>query len=233
MFPSVPSLRISPGVGPGRRVNPVMEIVKHYEDHPIMKKLKVRRDPFRALIQAIISQRTRDDVTDRVAERFLRKFKTPKDVAEVNLKDLVETLRDAGLYRQKAKMIKECCERILADGLDLEEIVQKPTEEARRELMRLPGVGPKTADVVLLFAGGHDVCPVDTHVARVSRRLGLTDSKEYFEVQEAVHEMVPEGERGKAHLALIQFGREICRPRKPQCELCFVRRFCPYGGEQA
>ncbi|WP_456481857.1 endonuclease III domain-containing protein [Methanopyrus sp.] len=213
--------------------NPVMKIVEHYENHPIMEKLKVRRDPFRALIQAIISQRTRDDVTDRVAERFLRKFSTPRDVAEASLDDLIETLRDAGLYRQKARTIKECCKRILEDGLDLEEIVRKSTEEARRELTRLPGVGPKTADVVLLFAGGHDVCPVDTHVARVSKRLGLTDSDDYFEIQKAVHEMVPEGERGKAHLALIQFGREICRPRNPQCELCFVRRFCPYGGERA
>ncbi|WP_457620517.1 endonuclease III domain-containing protein [Methanopyrus sp.] len=213
--------------------NPVMEIVKHYEGHPIMERLKVRRDPFRILVQTIISQRTRDSVTERVAERFFSKFKTPEDVAEADLRDLVEVLRNAGLYRQKAKTIKECCERILADGLDLEEIVQKPTEEARRELMRLPGVGPKTADVVLLFAGGHDVCPVDTHVARVSRRLGLTDSREYFEVQEAVHRMVPEGERGKAHLALIQFGREVCRPQKPQCESCFVRRLCPHGGERA
>ncbi len=210
-------------------MNPVMRIVELYEDHPIMERLDRREDPFRVLIRTIISQRTRDTVTRRVSERFFERFDGPEDVIEADLEEIQEILRGAGLYRQKARWIRACCERIVSEGIDLSEVVRRPVEEARETLLDLPGVGPKTADVVLLFAGGHDICPVDVHVRRIVGRLGLVDSRDYDDVQRAVHEAVPEGKRGKAHLALIQFGREICRS-EPKCEACPVRPLCPTGG---
>ncbi len=213
-------------------MNPVMEIIGLYEDHPIMERLRRREDPFKVLVRTIISQRTRDTLTYRVSERFFERFRTPEDVVQASLSELEEVLRGAGLYRQKARWIKACCERIVKDGLDLEEVVRRPIEEARRVLLELPGVGPKTADVVLLFAGGHDLCPVDVHVRRIARRLGLTESRDYERVQRAVHAAVPKGKRGKAHLALIQFGRDVCRSR-PRCEECPVRDRCPTGGGES
>ncbi len=210
--------------------NPLLVILKEYEDHPIMERLNREHDPFETLIRTILSQRTRDVLTDRAAESFFSRFSGPEDVVKAGVDEVADAIRVAGLYRQKAEAIVGVCETILREGIDLDEVVKEyPLEEARRVLTSLPGVGPKTADVTLLFAGGRDICPVDTHVRRVVTRLGLTDSTSYRAVQEAVHSNVPKGSRGKAHLALIQFGRDVCRSRSPGCDTCPVAGSCPYA----
>ncbi len=210
--------------------NPLLIILDGYRNHPIMKRLKKEHDPFKTLIRTILSQRTRDVLTDEAARRFFSRFSGPEDVVRAGVEEIEEVIKVAGLYRQKARAILGVCEKILEEGIDLEEVVKDyPLDEARRVLTSFPGVGMKTADVTLLFAGNRDICPVDTHVRRVVTRLGLTDSTSYTAIQEAVHDNVPNGSRGRAHLALIQFGRDVCRSRSPDCSSCPVSDLCPYA----
>jgi len=175
------------------------------------------RKLFRTLIRTVLSQATADRNTNRAFRSLSEKFSiTPKALANADMEEIKEAIRVAGLYTNKARVIKNLSHMLLEqfDG-SLEFIYSLPLEEARSKLMSLPGVGPKTADVVLLFCAGRPVIPVDTHVKRVSGRLGLTPQRsnpqEYLPV----------------HLLLISLGRKYCKARKPLCNQCPVNTLCP------
>jgi endonuclease-3 len=105
-----------------------------------------------------------------------------------------------------------------------------PLEDARQELLSLPGVGYKTADVLLVFAGERDVLPVDTHIFRIAKRLNIAPPKAgYEEVRLRLEELIPRGRRGEAHMLLIQHGRRYCRAQNPLCEKCPINYLCPIG----
>jgi endonuclease-3 len=136
--------------------------------------VKTNHDPYETLIITIISQNTADTNTARAFQNLSQNFKiTPQTLANAPLKDIERCLHVGGLYRSKAKTIQTTSKIILEKfGGSLNPILSLPTEQARRTLTEMPGVGPKTADVVLLFAAGRPTIPVDTHVNRVSKRLG-------------------------------------------------------------
>lgn len=183
---------------------------------------------FEILVATVISQNTNSRNTSaafrRLRERFIVK---PEVLVSAPLKELEECLKPAGLYRVKAKRIKEISELLLSREGGLEGILEKPLDDARRELMSLPGVGWKTADVVLSFAAGKATFPVDTHIARIARRWRIVDEKaSYEEVSDAFKKVVDEEERRRIHLILIRFGREYCTARAPKCSKCPVRPPC-------
>ncbi|UCH56758.1 MAG: endonuclease III, partial [Candidatus Bathyarchaeota archaeon] len=112
---------------------------------------------------------------------------------------------------------------------DLATVMGKPYHEARGDLMSLPGVGPKTADVVLMFVAGKKIVPVDRHIFRVAKRLRLVREKaSYDEVREVLEAASPEGRHEDIHVFLIRFGRETCRARIPRCSECFLEDLCPF-----
>jgi len=187
-------------------------------------------DPFRLLIATMLSQNT----TDRNAIRAVRELESrrgiePGRIASAKPEELEELIRPAGLYRARARALIEVSKEVLRRyGGDLGRVLSLPTEEARKELMSLPGVGPKTADVVLLMGAGHPVMPVDTHIRRVITRLGiLPRNSSYEEVSKAIMMALPERDYLRAHLSLIAFGREICRAKNPECWRCPLRNDCP------
>jgi len=138
-------------------------------------------------------------------------------------------IRVAGLQRQKARAIIALAMVVLERfGGDLDSVLALETEEAREALMSLPGVGPKTADVVLLFSKGAATFPIDTHIARVSRRLGLVQKTAgYEQMRRELQSLFPPERYGQAHLLLIQLGRSYCRAAKPLHDACPVRDYCP------
>lgn len=187
------------------------------------------KNPFLSLIRTVLSQNTNRKNTNNAFERLTSKYASPSEIAKADLEDLHDLIRPAGLYRSKAKSLKDQAELILDryEG-NLEKVLSKSLDEARRELLALPGVGPKTADCVLLFAGERDVLPVDTHVSRTSKRLGFADLKDKPEVvKQKVEPLIPTGERGKVHLLLIELGREYCKASNPVCEECPIEDLCP------
>lgn len=187
-------------------------------------------DAFRLLVATILSQNTNWRNVERAMEN-LRVYEpiTPKVLMEIGSKRLGGLIRPAGLHRVKAVKLVEASKFVMEKLRgDLSVVFKLPLEEARRGLMEIPGVGPKTADVLLAFAGGRPVLPVDTHINRVSKRLGLVrKSAGYEEVKARLEELVPPSERGRMHLALIEFGREVCKAIQPKCMACPVNRLCP------
>ncbi len=182
------------------------------------------------LIKTVLSQATADRNAERAFRNLWRRFPiTPKDLAGARVKEIEAATRVAGLYRNKSKVIKELSRLILEEfGGSIDFIYSLPLEEARKALIQLPGVGPKTADVVLLFCGGKPTLPVDTHVNRVSKRLGLASPKADYEgVREALQSLYSPKDYLSVHLLLISLGRTYCKARNPRCKSCPVNTLCP------
>jgi len=187
-------------------------------------------DPFRTLIVTIISQNTADRNTARAFENLSNKFKiTPEALAKAKEKEIEKCLKVAGLFRNKAKTIKHISKIIQEryEG-DLKSILSLPIEEARKTLMQFKGVGPKTADVVLLFSAKQKTIPVDTHVNRVSKRLGLAPTKGNYEaVRKALQSTYEPKDYMQVHVLLILHGRKYCKARAPRCKECPINMLCP------
>lgn len=193
-------------------------------------------DPFRALVRTVLSQNTtfRNEMTAfRRLERCLAI--TPESIAEASEGRIARCIRPAGMHRVRAGKLKALARAVLERyGGDLSKVLEKPLEEAREELMSLPGVGPKTADVVLMFNAHKPVLAVDRHIMRVSKRIGIVDEEAgYEDVRRRLEEIMPPELYPEAHLALIRFGREVCKARRPRCWECPVRDGCRHVGGSA
>lgn len=155
---------------------------------------------------------------------------TPENLANAPLETIAEAIRPAGLYNQRSKVLKRVSEEVLTrfHGT-LDDVMKKPFPEARADLMSLPGVGPKTADVTLMFAAGSRIVPVDRHIFRISERLGIVPPKApYDDVRKALEEASSPDRREDIHVFLIRFGRETCKARNPRCNVCLLEDLCPY-----
>ena len=187
-------------------------------------------DPFETLIMTVISQNTADRNTEKAFENLSKCFKiTPEALANAKPNQIEACLRNAGLYRNKARAIKQISKTILEKFHgDLEAIMSMPLENARAALLQFPGVGPKTADVVLLFAANRPTLPVDTHVDRVSKRLGLAPAEGNYEiVRESLQSLYESKDYLAMHVLLISHGRKYCRARNPICTQCPLSTLCP------
>lgn len=196
--------------------------------------VKGNRDPFETLVVTIISQNTADTNTARAFEALSKRFKiTPETLAEAPLCQIEEAIRSAGLYRSKAKTIQQAADTVHNKyGGALKPILELPLEEARAALMEFPGVGPKTADVVLLFSANQPTIPVDTHVNRVSKRLGFAPmNADYEVVRGSLQQLFDKADFLAVHLLLIAHGRKTCKARHPRCTACPVNTYCPTCGQ--
>jgi len=187
--------------------------------------------PFEVLVSTVLSQST-TVANERRGLEGLREalgHLTPERVAAAPESMIRRAIWHAGLARQKAPRIRACAQEIIARwGGSLDPILGLPTREARAALMTLPGVGPKTADVVLAMAGGHPTFPVDTHIARIARRWNLVRRPDYERTREALEAWTPPARRIAWHLAIIAHGRELCKARNPRCETCPVEGDCDW-----
>jgi endonuclease-3 len=201
-------------------------LLAEYGDHPWHP-----RDPVAVLVSTILSQNTNDVNRDRAFERMRERFPTWEAVRDAPLEALMDAIRPAGLGPTKAPRIQEALKRTTAERgeISLDFLADLPLEEARAWLSSIPGVGPKTAAIVLLFALGKPAFPVDTHVHRVSRRLGLIPDRTSREkAHELLEELVPPDIYYSFHLNLIAHGRAVCHARNPEHDRCILRDECDY-----
>jgi len=213
--------------GTGKYAKAIIIISDSFEPYFWSKKLT----PFEVLVSTILSQKTERRGTKKAFDELKEKVGlTPEKIAGASLSDITDAIKTAGLYRSKAPKIKEVARIVLEkyDG-DLSIILDMPTLEARKELIGLPGIGPKTADILLSFVGNRPVFPVDVHIERIGKRLGLIRQEAKYEEMRAAYEgVIPPEERMRAHMALIEFGREICTARNPKHGICPVSEYCDY-----
>lgn len=187
------------------------------------------------LVSTILSQNTNDLNRDRAFDALRARFPTWEAVRDAPSRSVISVIRPAGLANQKGPRIQQVLRQITTERgrLDLEFLRDLPPEEARAWLLRFKGVGPKTAAIVMLFSLGLPAFPVDTHIHRVSRRIGLLPQGMTADQAHAwLADLFPSETYEAAHLNLIRLGREICGARRPACERCPIRRSCDFGKQR-
>lgn len=198
-------------------IEKVVEILKTTVPHHPYKS----KEPFKVLIATVISQRTKDEVTYSVAEKLLDKYPDPSSLKNAPVEDIARLIYPAGFYKQKARKIKE-----IARIIDEEYGGKVP--RTLDELLKLPGVGRKTANIVLSRCFDRDVIAVDVHVHRISNRLGWVHTRSPEETERELMRILPKKYWREINELLVMFGRTICRPVNPHCDECPVRNFCWY-----
>ena len=184
-------------------------------------KKRVDRDPYRVLISTILSQRTRDENTHKAVERLFGRFGNAEEIADADEKEIQELIKPAGFYRVKAKRIKEVSKIIL----------EKHNGKVPNDLdalLSLPSVGRKTANCVLVFGFEEAAIPVDTHVHRISNRLGLVNTKNVYETEKMLMKAVPKKYWNEINTLFVRFGQDICRPINPKCGDCVIKHLCAH-----
>jgi endonuclease-3 len=206
------------------------EIVDQLREEYGELRWRPRSDSMSELVGTILSQNTSDTNSGRAFARLVDRFPSWESLMGADPTAIAEAIRVGGLARVKAPRIKAVVEEVWArlGSFDLAFLAEMPLEEAKAWLRSLPGVGPKTAACVLLFALGRPALPVDTHVHRVARRLGLVplrvgaaDAHELLEDMLAADEVYP------FHMSLIKHGRRICKAQRPLCPRCVLAHGCP------
>jgi endonuclease-3 len=193
-----------------------------------------RVDAVSELVLTILSQNTADINSFRAFTALRARYANWPQVLSAPIDELEEVLRPGGLAPTKSRRIQAVLAEVAAatgGSWDLSFLGEWPLEEAREWLMALPGIGRKTAAIVLLFGFGRPALPVDTHVHRVARRLGLVDERaDAVVAQELLQEAVPPSEMYALHMHLIRHGREVCIARRPHCSQCVLSTLCPRIG---
>lgn len=196
------------------------------------RKWRRHAEPIDELIATVLSQHTNDINRDRAFRQLKKRFPSWEQVLRAPVRSIASAIKPAGLSNQKAPRIKAMLKQISEannGNLSLEFLAGMPADEAINWLKSLPGVGPKTAACVLLFSFGKPVFPVDTHILRISKRLGWLDEKvTEAKANELLDRVVPNEIKYRLHLNMIAHGRRICRPQKPRCQECVIKHLCEY-----
>jgi len=208
---------------PRARVAKVIEFLE--KKYPDAKTALTYSNPLEMLVATMLSAQTTDARVNIVTQKLFKKYRTPEDYANTNLKELEQDIRSTGFYHNKARNLQKCCQ-MLVEKFDSQ--VPKTMEE----LVELPGVARKTANIVLnnsygIIAG----IAVDTHVHRISQRLGLTENEDATKIEQDLMKITPMEKWMKLTDLLIFHGRQVCIARKPKCDICVLNKICPCAFE--
>ncbi len=204
-------------------ISKIRRAIKPFRMPAVTKEAKYVRDPFRVLISCIISLRTKDEVTDQASARLFARADTPRNMLKLHANEIGKLIYPAGFYRNKAKQMLEISKALLEryDGRVPDEI---------DELLTLKGVGRKTANLVVTMAYHKPGICVDTHVHRISNRLGWVKTKTPEKTEFALREILPRRYWIDINDQLVIFGQNICQPASPWCSKCPLERECPKVG---
>ena len=204
--------------GARQRVPVVLERLR--AEYPEARSALHREDPYQLLVATILSAQSTDEMVNKTTPALFARYPTPADLAEADPDEVEGLIRSTGFFRSKTKSLIG-----MAEGLEERFDGQVPT--ALEDLVTLPGVGRKTANVVRSVGFGLPGLPVDTHVGRLTRRLKLTTESDPVKAELDLNRIVPEDERGDFSLRLIEHGRRVCYARRPRCDACVLADVCP------
>ena len=202
-----------------KNVNEILD--KLEKQYPDAKCELEYTTPFELLIATILSAQCTDVRVNIVTREMFKKYNTPQDFSKLSEEDIIKEIKTCGLYKSKANKIKATSEMICRD-------YNGEVPDSLEELIKLPGVGRKTADVVLSNAFNPDAIAVDTHVFRVANRIGIVKTKTPEKTEFALMEVIPKNRWSHSHHLFIFHGRRICKARKPECENCPIKQDCDF-----
>ena len=204
---------------PDARVAKVIELLE--KQYPDAKTALNYSNPLEMLVATMLSAQTTDVRVNIVTQKLFKKYRTPEDYANADLKELEQDIRSTGFYHNKARNLQKCCQMLV-------EKFHSQVPKTMEELVELPGVARKTANIVLNnsygIIGG---IAVDTHVHRVSQRLGLTENEDAAKIEQDLMKITPKEKWMKLTDLLIFHGRQVCIARKPKCDACVLNKICP------
>jgi endonuclease-3 len=215
-----------------REEKPFPYIVQNLENTFGEPKIKKKSDPLAMLINIILSQATSDATSERTFKNLKARYRNWDAVLAADESEIADVIRLGGLANQKSKVIKELLAEIKAKHgtLSLKFLDEMTDTAARDYLLQFRGIGPKTVACTLLFALKKEVFPLDTHIFRVLKRMGILPEKiADIKAHKLLDELVPHGKFYSLHVNLIRLGRKVCRPRDPLCERCPLVEYCDYG----
>jgi endonuclease-3 len=202
------------------KVAKIIKIMKReVKEAPVFKLEEAMEDPFRTLVGALISTRTKDEKTAEAVKRLFAIAKTPDELAKLSTKEIEKAIYGVGFYRTKAKNLK-----VTADIIN--EKFGGAVPDKIEELMELPGVGRKVANIVLATAYQKNALGVDTHVHRISNRLGIVKTKNPHETEKELLRIVPPRYVKELNRIFVAYGQTVCRPVSPFCSICKIRKYC-------
>ncbi len=204
------------------------EVIERLKEEYTDKKTAVmevseNKDPFMVLISCILSLRTKDEVTAQAAKRLFELAKTPREMLDLDLEEIERAIYPVGFYRRKASQIKEISRELI-------ERYNSKVPDELDELLKLKGVGRKTANIVITIGYGKPGIAVDTHVHRISNRLGLVKTKNPDETELALREILPDKYWIILNDLLVMHGQTICTPISPKCSICPITAYCERVG---
>jgi endonuclease-3 len=208
------------------RIEIVMENLAKYYDYKertTLNRMRKKPDAFKILISCLLSLRTQDKNTEKASKRLFAVADTPKKVLKIPDKKLQELIYSSGHYKKKAKTLKHASKVLLEKHRGI-------VPDTREELLKIKGIGPKTANIVLAFAYGKPVLPIDTHCHRIPNRLGWIKTKTPEQTEKELEKILPKKYWSEFNAIFVLFGQKICQPISPHCSKCPVREYCPKIG---
>jgi len=208
------------------KIAKIMEILKaEYPTHDktTLNRMRDKPDAFKILISCLLSLRTQDKNTEIASKRLFEVATTPEEILKLSDKKLEKLIFSSGHYRKKARTLKYVSKVLIEE-------FNRKVPDTREKLMSIKGIGPKTANIVLAFAYGKLVIPVDVHVHVLSNRLGWVNTKTPEQTEKELEKILPKRYWTEVNAIFIQFGKETCITLSPKCSMCPVKDFCPRIG---
>jgi endonuclease-3 len=202
-----------------QRATKIIELLE--KQFPDAKTALNYANPLEILVATMLSAQTTDERVNIVTQSLFKKYHKPEDYANVDIKELEQDIRSTGFYHNKARNLNKCCQLLV-------EKYNSQVPKTMEEMLELPGVARKTANIVLYNAYGvTSGIAVDTHVRRLSQRLGLTEHDDPAKIEQDLMQITPNEKWMKLTDLLIYHGRQVCIARKPKCEICVLNKICP------
>ncbi|MBU0756414.1 MAG: endonuclease III [Planctomycetes bacterium] len=194
-----------------------------FEEPSLTEISRKTRDPFQVLISCILSLRTRDETTRAASKRLFTRCDTPQRMQRLKPGTIEKAIYPVGFYRTKALRIIEICKKLIKDH-------EGRVPDTLEELLALPGVGPKTANIVLVYGFRKPGLPIDTHCHRIPNRIGWVKTKTPEETEQVLRKTLPKKYWMSFNDCFVQFGQNVCKPIGPRCNECVIEKFCEKNG---
>jgi len=207
-------------------IGKIMNILEkdfYHKGKTTLNRMRGKPDAFKILIACLLSLRTQDKTTEIVSKKLFEVADTPEKISKLPIGKLEKLIFSSGHYKKKARVLKYVS-RVLIEGFD------SKVPSTKDELLSIKGIGPKTANIVLAFAFGKSVLPIDTHCHRIPNRLGWVKTKTPEKTEKALEKVLPKKFWNEFNGIFVQFGKEICQPISPWCSKCPIAKYCPRVG---